>query len=76
MIPNEFELSDEFAGFGGGGSEFVHGGDEGRYVAAFGFGAGEAVLGGPGIPAEVSWYELKIWVETGMISSRSFRIGR
>ena len=28
----------------------MHGGDQGRDVAAFGFGAGEAVLGGPGGP--------------------------
>lgn len=31
----------------------MHGGDEGADVAPFGFGAGKAVLGGPGAPGEV-----------------------
>lgn len=50
LIPHEFELGDEFAGFGGSRGVFVHGGDESGDVAALGFGAGEAVLGGPGVP--------------------------
>ena len=50
LVPDEFKLGDEFAGFGGGGGVFAHSGDEGGDVAAFGFSTGEAVLGGPGVP--------------------------
>lgn len=61
LVPDEFELGDELAGFGGGGGVFVHGGDERGDVAALGFGAGEAMLGGPGVPVG-----LKGWVSMGL----------
>ena len=50
LVPDKLELSDELAGFGGGGGVFVHCGDKGGDVTAFGFGAREGVVGGPGVP--------------------------
>ena len=50
LVPHELELGDEGARVGRRGRVRVHGGDERADVAPLGGGAGEAVLGGPGVP--------------------------